>query len=265
MRLPMLTAVIFFAVVCAGVSARGEDTTRAALSEFTFFTENYPPLNYEENAELKGLSVDLLLEMLARSNVPVSPTTIVVVPWARGYQETQNRPGTVLFSTVRTPAREKLFKWVGPIGRSNIVLVSRLSSNITIRGAEDFPRFTYAVVQHDRGEQALFEAGLGRSSMVHTNSSMFAAHLLARGRVDLWAYEKIVYLWALGKLGYNTADFEVVHAFEDAHYYFAFNPQTDDAIISLMQAALEGIRADGTLAAITRQHLPEMADDFLPE
>lgn len=236
---------------------------RAELGKITFFTENYPPLNYEERGQPQGLSVDLLREIFNRLEVPFGPETSVVVPWARGYTETQVRKHSALFSTVRTPAREHLFKWVGPIGRSNIVLVARKDAGVMLDPPSRLGLYTFGVVQHDRGEQALLEAGVSPEKFVHMNSPLSAAHLLARGRVDMWAYERVVSYWVLHRLGYRVQDFEVAYTFERSQYYYAFNRDTDDRLIQLLQQTLDDIHREGTMTTIVESYIPGASAAFL--
>ena len=90
-------------------------------STLTYMTEEYPPYQYKEAGTLKGLSVDLLKLMWAKMGVPEQ--AIAVYPWARGYNLIQNHPNSVLFSMIRTPEREQMFKWVGPIFTARTVLI----------------------------------------------------------------------------------------------------------------------------------------------
>lgn len=236
-----------------------------APGELTIYTENYPPLNYEEIGEAKGLSVDLLLEMFERAGIPKERHNIVVVPWARGYTEAQRRPNTILFSTVRTPAREKLFKWVGPIGISRMVLLARRDREIDVAGGAKFNDYKYGVVQHSRGDQALQEGGADPKQFIYMNSPLSAAHMLARGRVDAWAFERIVSFWVLQKLGYKAQDFKVVHSFDKYHYYFAFQPDSDPVLMEKLQTSLDELRKDGTMTAIIEGHIPGASMLFMGE
>ena len=239
------------------------DNGAPADAGLVIYTENYPPLNYEEIGEAKGLSVDLLLEMFVRAKIPKERFDVVVVPWARGYTETQRRPNTILFSTVRTPAREKLFNWVGPIGISRMVLLARRDRNIDVADGANFNNYKYGLVQHSRGDQAMREAGTNPDQFIYLNSPLSAAHMLARGRVDAWAFERIVSFWVLQKLGYKAQDFKVIYAFDKYQYYFAFNPETDPELIAKLQTALDSIRADGTMSAIVEGHIPGASETFL--
>jgi polar amino acid transport system substrate-binding protein len=229
------------------------------------YTENYPPLNYEEFGEARGLSVDLLLEMFARAKIDKERHNIMVAPWERGFDETQTRPNTILFSTVRTPARENLFKWVGPIGVSRVVLVARRDRDVNVENGAAFNKYRYGVVKHSLGDEALKQGGTSPDQLIYLNSPLSAAHMLARGRVDAWAFERMVSFWVLQKLGYRAQDFKIIHAFEKRQYYFALQKDSDPALIAKLQKALDEIRADGTMAAIVEGHIPGASMSFLEQ
>ena len=95
------------------------------VDDLTFITEDYPPFNFERDGKRQGIAVDALAEMLALAGARKTRADIKVWPWARGYETALKEKNTVLFSTTRTEAREGLFKWVGPIMPSRIVLVAK--------------------------------------------------------------------------------------------------------------------------------------------
>src|ERR1041385_8131252 len=107
----MSTRLVFVAVCAlAGVSTSG-----AAL---TLTTEEYPPFNMTDpqTGRPTGVAVDKVVEMIHRAN---EPFTITSYPWARAYQMALKGDDTCVFSTSRTPERENLFTWIGPLARSD--------------------------------------------------------------------------------------------------------------------------------------------------
>jgi len=236
---------------------------QGAETALKIYTENYPPLNYEEDGEARGLSVDLLLEMFERAGIQKQRHDIIVTPWATGYAAIQNTPGAVLFSTVRSPARNNEFAWVGPIGVSNIVLVARRDRAINVANGKNFNAYEYGVVKNSSGDEALKAAGTDPQRLIYLNSPLNAAHMLARGRVDAWAFERTVSFWVLQSLGYRAQDFKIVHAFDKHKYYYAFNLDTAPALIAKLQAALDSIANDGTLTSIVEGYIPGASTSFL--
>jgi polar amino acid transport system substrate-binding protein len=88
--------------------------------DITYMTEDYPPSNYIENGVLKGVAVDVLKAVWKKINS--KEMHIQLYHWARGYQLALTKPNTMLFAMTRSPEREKLFKWVGPIYRGRYSL-----------------------------------------------------------------------------------------------------------------------------------------------
>ena len=111
--------------LCTSLDASGQD-----LPEFQIMTEDWIPYQYEENNQLKGIAVDLLVLMLDRAGSSQGRQAIKLYPWARGYSILQSRENTILFSTTRIPERENLFKWVGPIFQNATFLIAKKSKRI---------------------------------------------------------------------------------------------------------------------------------------
>ena len=51
-------------------------------------TEDFPPMNYMEKGEIKGISTAIVKKVLERANIPY---TLELLPWARGYEITKKR------------------------------------------------------------------------------------------------------------------------------------------------------------------------------
>ncbi len=91
-------------------------------SPHTFLTEQFKPYNYQENGQAKGIAIEFLKLMWHQMGEREHP--IEFLPWSRAYEMTRTRSGVVLFATIRTPEREDLFKWVGPIASTKTYLIA---------------------------------------------------------------------------------------------------------------------------------------------
>lgn len=87
--------------------------------ELAALTEALPPLNYELDGKVTGFSSELLDLIGAEADVTMAKA---VLPWARAYERTSREKNTLIYSMVRTPEREPLFQWVGPISARRILL-----------------------------------------------------------------------------------------------------------------------------------------------
>ena len=89
--------------------------------DMVFLTEEYPPFNYLENGVPSGLSVELLRTALERAGIPLSTEDISLMAWSDAYRMAESRNNTGLFSIARTPEREELFRWAGPLMQCPLV------------------------------------------------------------------------------------------------------------------------------------------------
>jgi polar amino acid transport system substrate-binding protein len=226
------------------------------VDDLTFITEEYAPLNFQKDGKVQGVAVDALTEIFKLIGSKKTAGDIKLWPWARGYETALKEKNTALFAMTRTEARENLFKWVGPIMPSRIVLIAKKARGINIKAPEDINKSNYkiGVVREDIGEQALLTLGIKRERINETNSGFNAAKMLQSDRIDMWAYGDAVALWNLKELGYKTSDYEEVYVLKESQQYYAFHKDTDEKVIAQLQAALDQLKTSGKLNAIIKKY-----------
>lgn len=212
------------------------------LADLEYITENYPPFNYVEGGVLRGEAVDLLLSATALSGNPIRARDISVQPWARAFHNALEGPNRVLFSTTRTPERERLFKWAGPIGSNHVVLVAKRSSNIRLDTLAELERYKVGAIRDDVGELFLRELHLEKSIITLGVQPDSIAKMLQSGRVDLWAYGESSAKDTLKKIGAKISDYEVVRVLKTLDLYYAFSQDVPDKLVAELQAAIDTIR-----------------------
>ncbi|MBK7282930.1 substrate-binding periplasmic protein [Candidatus Aalborgicola defluviihabitans] len=94
------------ALLCANVAA----------GELQLLADENPPLSFTDGMQAKGLAVDVVREIQRRVGRRHSP--IEFQPWARGYRTVSTQANVGLFAMARTPERETLFQWLGPVSAS---------------------------------------------------------------------------------------------------------------------------------------------------
>lgn len=214
------------------------------VQKLTYYTEQLPPYNYEENGTLKGFSVEILEAIAAKTGDTVTPDTIHLVPWTEGYRTVLSRNDTVLFTTVRIPEREQSFKWAGPIYTYTNVLFARPDRNIVISSADNLKKYRIGVIADDIAIQQLLDAGVNVSQLVtETNVSPIIAKL-NRGEIDLWACPEMTgRYFALQETG-NSYTFKVVYTLPAHQGYYAFNRDVPDSTVKSFQKALDAIKTE---------------------
>lgn len=216
------------------------------------YTEEYPPITFSQNGKPVGLATEVVQTILQRTK---HSAPITVVPWARGYEETLQQVNTGLFITMRTREREKVFKWVGPITHTVTSFYALRSSRLAVSNIEDARE--YGEIAVPRGwftHQQLMAEGFSKFTLV-TNPAQ-VVRMLKLGRVKLMVLDNQS-LNALLKQGDIQEDqVQLLFEFTESDGYIAFSPLTDDALIARWQRELDGMKHDGSFAAIHQKWLP---------
>ncbi|MEH6472585.1 MAG: transporter substrate-binding domain-containing protein [Halopseudomonas sp.] len=229
---------------------------------FRIVTEEFPPYNYtKNNGEIVGISTEIVREIVKRTG---HPDNIEVMPWEKGYRLTQQQDGIVLFSTTRTPSREKLFKWVGPIVPNNLVFFARRGSGISLNNIEQAKQVSaIGVYKDDFGELWLQENGFNNLDAAVENSLNVAK--LINGDIDLWIANELTGKHMLAQAGVENQVDKIFDVQKD-YMFIAFSKNTPDKIIEQWQKSLDEIKSDGTYAQIFSEWIMfSFTDDLRPE
>jgi polar amino acid transport system substrate-binding protein len=215
-----------------------------SASDLTYITEQFPPINYVEDGELMGISVDLLEKIFDRMGADTDRSSIQVLLWDEGYRKALDEENTVIFATARIPERESLFKWVGPIAPSDKAIFARKDSKITIETGEDLLDLRIGVVRNDSAVQLVQDAGLDLEDLVQENDPSTLIEMLENDTIDAWAYGTLAAPWLFRDSGADPEDFEAVYILGEVEDYYAFNINTSDSLVQEFQDALDNVKQE---------------------
>ena len=225
------------------------------IDDIILMSEQFPPYNFEQDGKLQGIAIDVVARILEQLHSKQRREDIQILPWSRSYQLLQKEKNTALFSMTRTPAREDLFKWVGPLSTGKNVLIAKKDRKIRVASVEDLQAYKIGAVRHDAGEQLAQSLGVKAEMMDITTDARPNIRKLAIGRIDLFAYDENVAKWLMAQEGLNPNDFESVYLLAESVHYIGFHKETPDALILQVQAALDEIKASGEYEKILAQYL----------
>jgi polar amino acid transport system substrate-binding protein len=213
--------------------------TDVTPQKIVYLTEDYPPSNYMENGELKGIAVEVLKAMWAKMNVPAQK--IEVINWARGYKQTETVPNTMLFAMTRTPERENKFQWVGPIYRGSYVLYSRSDKRIPLKTAGQAASYKVGVLREDLGHKLMLEAGIADGQLEKVAQVQQLVKMLNAGRIDLMCVYADTLTQYARQQGLDPATFVLELTLKENTMYYALNKATSPAVVGQFQRALSTI------------------------
>lgn len=151
-------------------------------------TENWYPYNYlDEQGNIVGKSTTLVKTVLDDAGVDYS---IALLPWTRALDLASTRANVLIYSILRTPARETLFQWICPISDREVHQLYKLTgrADIVVRTEQDINKYSVSVTRETFLHQYMLGLGLieGENLQVTSDDSISALLFLA-GRVDLLA------------------------------------------------------------------------------
>ncbi|CAM3420570.1 amino acid ABC transporter substrate-binding protein [Pseudomonas floridensis] len=241
---------LFLALIGVGAllseSARGDDSPPYSM---VLLTENFPPFNmavdgknFAQESNIDGIAADVVREMFRRADIGYSMT--LRFPWDRVYKLALEKPGYGVFSTTRLPEREKLFKWVGPVGSYDWVMLSRSDNPIALTSLEQAKAYRIGAYKGDAIGERLTTMGLNPILMLRDRDNI---RKLASGQIDLWAVGDPVWRYLAKLEGVNG--FKTALRFNSAELYLALNKSTPDEIVARLQKNLDQMRAEGWVDA----------------
>jgi ABC-type amino acid transport substrate-binding protein len=216
--------------------------------ELLLLTEEIYPYSTVDSAGTPGgTSVAVVREMVRRSGCSAR---IEVHPWNTSYEKALRTPGAALFPTARTPDREPLFLWAGPIGTFEYVLYARSDSGIRLESLEAARAAgTIAVVEGDARHTFLLANRFTDVKTYPTDAECLAA--LQNRSVSLWLGSSAAAPGIMAETGVAEGTVIPVYTLHRVDLYLAFQNTTSPATAKKFQEVLDAMKADGTYARLT--------------
>jgi polar amino acid transport system substrate-binding protein len=220
--------------------------SRAAL---TLTTEEYPPFNMldERTKEPTGITVDKVVELMHRAH---EPFTITSYPWTRAYQMALQKENTCVFSTSRTPEREALFAWIGPLAQSDWAVFARANDVRKPKSLEEVRPFT--IGGYIGAATATYLTQRGYKVDLANNDGQNMQKLLQK-HIDFWATGELMGKYLLGQAGLS-GQIIPLFKFELSELYMACNHAMNPRRVQNFNRILKEMDRDGSSAAIERKY-----------
>ncbi|AZE27175.1 ABC-type amino acid transport/signal transduction system, periplasmic component/domain [Pseudomonas chlororaphis subsp. aureofaciens] len=204
--------------------------------------------NFAQGENINGIAVDIVREMFKRAGINYSLT--LRFPWERIYKLALEQPGYGVFVTARLPDREPLFKWVGPIGPDDWILLARDDSKIALQSLEQARKYRIGAYKGDAIAETLAKQGLKPQVVLKDQDN---ARKLVGGQIDLWATGDPAGRYLARQEG--VTGLKTVLRFHSTQLYLALNKEVPDETVARLQAALDQLREEGVVEEIMGRYL----------
>lgn len=233
MRFHRLVATVFAATI---------SFPAFAADKLILDTEDYPPYQTkDEKGAVVGENVKTLTELFRRAGIGFE---IKMNTWQQAYETARTTAGHGVFTTTRTPEREALFRWVGPLSVNRWVLLAKSSNKIQIKRLEDAFAFKIGGVKEDVKTTYLEKLGAKVDTVAEDAQN---AKRLQKGEIDVWVTGYLSGLKYAKDIGFT--DIEEVFAYNEVDGYLALNLETKPMLVLELNRILDKMRAEGLLDA----------------
>jgi ABC-type amino acid transport substrate-binding protein len=224
----------------------------AGTSDLKMLTEEYPPVTFMKDGKVSGFVTDVVREIISRQGIR---DNIKLISWEEAYKEALSNPNAVLFSTERTEEREKLFQWVGPVGKNSSIFYAKKGSGIKINSLEEARKMAAIATTTDWfTEQYLKSKGF--TNLVSSPLPITNVKQLMDGEIQLSIFTDITIPEIAKKAGYSMDVLEPVFTVSNTYFYIAISLGTPVELVKKWQSVLDDLKSDGTFEKIYRNYIP---------
>ncbi|MEN9656746.1 MAG: hypothetical protein RL571_211 [Pseudomonadota bacterium] len=215
----------------------------------TLTTEDYPPFNIVDakSQQVSGISTEKVIEVMARAK---ESYTITAYPWVRAYQLAQKERATCVFSTTRTPEREALFQWVGPLVKNNWYIFAKQGDSRAPKNLDELKPYSIGAYRGDAIAEYLLKNGF-KVDLAKADEEN--PQKLLKDRFNFWATGELLGLAILKRK--NLSDkISPILLFNQTEMYLACNLNIDKKKIDLYNKILQSMDKDGSNLAIENKY-----------
>ena len=214
-----------------------------AKERLHIYTENFVPYNYIRDNEIVGINIELVKKACVIAKLDC---TFELLSWPRAFKFAQHNSMSGLVSVSRTPEREPLFKWVGPLvfGQACLYKLKR-RSEIPVLEKRQLKNYTIGLIRNDVYQSIFNGWGLVENDDYLVYSERYEdIKAFVAGRLDLILASNYTLAHYLEPTSISIDEVEPVFHIEDYDLggnYLALNLATKPKLRASLQRALETI------------------------
>jgi len=214
--------------------------------ELRVLTENYPPLSYMEDGVITGYGAEVVtaIQKQLGTEFPVE-----LHMWEKAYELALTEPNVLLFTMEKTPEREKLFQFVGPLGANISSFYIPYGSKMEIKDLEAARKLNaIATTTNWFTEQELTR--LGFTNLKSVADPIETIKMLLEGKVDASVYTDLTLPKLAKEAGVAPKELKPALELMRSEYYLAFSAKTEPEIVKAWTEAFNKLQESGELKAI---------------
>ena len=248
----LLLASLLASLLHAGAARAQAPPPQAQGGPLNIYGMENKPTSFMRDGRPDGLVVELVAGIQQRLG---RPERVRIIPWTRANALAKAEPNVVLAAVVRTPEREAILHFVGP------VFTTRISAYAVKGRLDELQRKDPGLRKVRAGGQraSVFVSlprRMGYNVTDEVGTAETAAKMLMNRRFDLWFVAEELMPASMALAGYRPDAVELAFNLGVNDVYFAFSKGTPAATIVAWADALRDMKRDGSFLRIHQKWLP---------
>ena len=204
-----------------------------------WYTEDYPPFNYQSQGQLHGLAFNVLRTAYQNLDWYMDASNIMLTTWPRAYKAVQQQENSCVFSMTYTEPREKLFNFIGLVIPNTVAVIAHKNSGITIEQLKRDKTLTFGVVKNDIGHQALLNYGIPESQFVYLKTGLELVRMVDYKRVDLIAYGDAIARYQFKRAKIDPQNYRLLLPLLESKLGYACNKSVPQTLLQRLDKAIK--------------------------
>lgn len=225
------------------------------LEAFTASSEDYPPYEYMEHGEFKGLDIEIIRAVSKRLGITAN---IQFLPWSRAMQNVKMGRDDAIFPVFKTKEREKFLYYPSEnISSEKNVLIVKYDSNKSAKSIEDIRGWRIGVAaDNSYGEEFDNFTEIIRDTSV--NNDALIKKLKGKKRLDAIIMNELVFDMVVKQKGYEGWFRKLEYVPNEAGLYIAFSKEKGESSKKLAEqfgSTLKQLKKEGVIQKILDKYL----------
>ncbi|MCC5854129.1 MAG: transporter substrate-binding domain-containing protein [Idiomarina sp.] len=217
-----------------------------------FYTEDYPPFSFATPDHVDGVNTELLRGILSEAGYQAE---FMVVPWGRAQRFAQTDPKACFYSAVRSPERESLYQWVGPLSSERIHLFSLNPEHPVYESFATVKNYVVGGQTADAYTDYIEAQGVTVSRVAEVEVSL---QMLSTGRLDLWLSGEIAGHYMAAQRGLTL--YPVASSTTSFDLWLACHVDMPETVISMLNLGVRQKQDTGAYAEILSRFMRSAGD-----
>ncbi len=222
-------------------------------AEITLAYVDFPPYEYEENGEAKGIQVEIVEELFERAGVRLN---LVYLPFPRAYKKVEEGYMDGLFNFYKTASRMERFDYSAPLILNPLMYFVRKDFPLRIETLEDLRGMWVGVMEG-------YTYGDHFDNSTHFKKDVAGSHVsnlrkLEAGRIDVYPVDRLVGIYTAHQLG-MTNEFNILpDPLVVMEGHIGFTKNRHEHLITKLNEILADMRQSGRIEAIAHAYMERL-------